>query len=128
VGVIAHYGARALSLRQWRTHRRELARDLVRARGERPVDAPPPKDTVIVELMGWYERWKMLAQRVFRGRPDLMAPYGLVPGKASPRLRNKAAQIKYGEKAAGSLPTMPVLDDDADDDEPAAKKLLPIVS
>ena len=69
-------------------------------RGERPEGAPPPKDTTLVELRGWYERWHLLAQRVFRGREDLLAPFGLTSGKAPPRLRGKAAQIKYGERAA----------------------------
>ena len=98
----------AISPAIWQQHRAELAENLRRARGSRPVDAPPPKDTVIVELAGWYERWKLLAQRVFRDRPDLMEPFGLVPGKASPRLRNKEARVRYGEGAAGRT-TLPVI-------------------
>jgi hypothetical protein len=77
-----------------------LVRDLVRAGFDRPVDAPPPKDTTLVELQGWYEHWRLLAQRLFRQRPDLLAPFGLVPGKAPPRLRGKLAQIRFGEGAA----------------------------
>jgi hypothetical protein len=77
-----------------------LVRDLWRAGGERPADAPAPKDTVLVELQGWYEHWRLLAQRVFRGRPDLLSPFGLTTGKAPPRLRGKLAQIRYGEGAA----------------------------
>jgi hypothetical protein len=77
-----------------------LARNLWRAGGERPADVPPPKDTVLVELQGWYEHWRLLAQRVFRGRPDLLGPFGLTSGKAPPRLRGKLAQIRYGEGAA----------------------------
>ena len=97
--VLGHL-RRAVSITAFREHRAELARNLERSRGERPADAPPPKDTTLVELAGWYERWRLLAQRVFRGRPDLMAPYGLTPGKAPPRLRGKLAQIRYGEGAA----------------------------
>jgi hypothetical protein len=78
----------------------ELAKNLWRAGDERPADAPPPKDTVLVELQGWYEHWRLLAQRVFRGRPDLLSPFGLSSGKAPPRLRGKLAQIRYGEGAA----------------------------
>jgi len=96
--------ARALSPTVWRAHRAQLARDLARASGPRPADAPPPKDTVLVELSGWYERWHLLAQRLFRGRADLLAPFGLVPGKAPPRLRGREARLKYGERAGTSLP------------------------
>lgn len=89
-------------------HRKELAQDLVRAKESRPADAPPPKDTVLVELSGWFERWRLLVQRVFRERPDLMEPFGLTPGKAPPRLRNKNLAAKYGESAAPkkSLPVI----------------------
>ncbi|MBS2025176.1 MAG: hypothetical protein JST92_22475 [Deltaproteobacteria bacterium] len=86
-------------------HRAELKKHLAQAREQKPEGAPPPKDTALVELAGWYERWRLLAQRVFRERGDLMAPYGLSPGKAPPRLRGKLAQIKYGERAA-SLPIL----------------------
>jgi hypothetical protein len=86
-------------------HRSELRIDIARARGPKPDGAPPPKDTALVELGGWYERWRLLAQRVFRERADLMAPYGLTPGKAPPRLRGKEA-AKYGEKAAPRLPIL----------------------
>jgi hypothetical protein len=91
----------------WREHRSELRKDLARAVGDKPADAPPPKDTALVELGGWYERWRLLAQRVFRERGDLMAPFGLTPGKAPPRLRGKEAE-KYGEKAAPRLPILRV--------------------
>jgi hypothetical protein len=77
-----------------------LAKHLWLAGRERPAGAPPPKDTVLVELQGWYEHWRLLAQRVFRGRPDLLGPFGLTSGKAPPRLRGKLAQIRYGEGAA----------------------------
>jgi len=95
--------AAIFSPRAWLAQRAELRSNLARARGPKPEGAPPPKDTALVELAGWYERWRLLAQRVFRERPDMMAPYGLTPGKAPPRLRGKEA-VKYGEKAAGSLP------------------------
>jgi hypothetical protein len=97
---------RAASPAAYLAHRAELRRNLVRALGERPADAPPPKDSSLVELSGWYEHWRLLAQRVFRGRPDLMTPYGLVPGKAPPRLRSRSARAKYGEGAAGSAQQM----------------------
>lgn len=129
VVVATHYGPLAFSLHTWRMHRAELETDLELARGPRPSDAPPPKDTVIVELFGWYERWRLLAQRVFRERPDLMAPFGLVPGKAPPRLRNKAARIAYGEKAAGSIVPPQVGDaDDEPESEIPARQHLPILS
>jgi len=110
VGEALGHVRRALSVRAYLGHRADLARDLERARGSRPADAPPPKDTTLVELAGWYERWRLLAQRVFRARADLMAPYGLTPGKAPPRLRGKLAQIRFGERAAGGAG--PVADED----------------
>jgi hypothetical protein len=100
-----HEALRAASLSALAEHRAELRVDLARAKGSKPDGAPPPKDTALVELGGWYERWRLLAQRVFRERGDLMAPYGLVPGKAPPRLRGKEA-AKYGEKAAPRLPIL----------------------
>jgi hypothetical protein len=106
----------AASLRAWREHREELAANLRRAAGPKPEGAPPPKDTALVELAGWYERWRLLAQRVFRQRPDLMAPYGLKPGKAPPRLRGKDA-AKYGEKAAGAVSGAPSGASAEDDDD-----------
>jgi hypothetical protein len=46
-----------------------------------------------------------------------MAPYGLKPGKAPPRLRGKEA-AKYGEKAAGTVAGAAVVEEDeATDDE-----------
>jgi hypothetical protein len=116
------HASRTLSAGAWLKHRFELARNVRRARGERPEGAPPPKDSALVELAGWYERWRLLAQRVFRARPDLMAPYGLTPGKAPPRLRSRSARLKYGEQAAGSLGDAPAPTDDAADqglEEPA---------
>ena len=105
VGLVfaLRHGLRIFSIAAWRGHRAELRRNLERARGEKPANAPPPKDTALVELAGWYERFRLLAQRVFRGRPDLLTPYGLTVGKAPPRLRGKLAQIRYGERAAGTL-------------------------
>ena len=79
-----------------------LKKNLAAAQADKPADAPPPKDSALVELAGWYERWRLLAQRVFRERADLMAPYGLTPGKAPPRLRGAGA-AKFGEKAASSI-------------------------
>lgn len=116
------HGSRAASPAAWLAHRAELRTNLRRARGERPDGAPPPKDSALVELAGWYERWRLLAQRVFRARPDLMAPYGLTPGKAPPRLRSRSARLKYGEQAAGSLSGASAPQDDEVDeglDEPA---------
>ena len=83
--------------------RSALRRDLERASQERPPEAPPPKDTVLVELSGWYERWRLLAQRTLRQRPDLLAHYGLVAGLPPPRLRGREAELVYGEKAAPRL-------------------------
>lgn len=102
--VFVRHAVRAFSFGALLQHRRELQQNLSLAAQERPQDAPPPKDTALVELAGWYERWRLLAQRVFRQRPDLMTPYGLKPGKAPPRLRSKVAQLRYGEGAAGKLP------------------------
>jgi hypothetical protein len=102
-GLGLREAVRALSPFALLEHRTELKTDLKRAKGSKPEGAPPPKDTALVELGGWYERWRLLAQRVFRERADLMAPYGLTPGKAPPRLRGKEA-AKYGEKAAPRLP------------------------
>lgn len=116
------HSSRVVSPGAWVKHRTELRSDERRARGERPDDAPPPKDSALVELAGWYERWRLLAQRVFRARPDLMAPYGLVPGKAPPRLRSRKARLRYGEQAAGSLTDAPAAADDEVDEgleEPA---------
>jgi hypothetical protein len=98
--VAARHALRAASPRVWLEQRARLSRDLERARGERPTDAPPPKDSVLVELSGWYERWRLLAQRVFRERQDLLEPFGLVAGNPPPRLRSRSALLKYGEKAA----------------------------
>ena len=104
----------------------QLERDLQAARGERPADAPPPKDSALVELAGWYERWRLLAQRVFRERGDLLAPYGLSPGKAPPRLRGKLARLKYGEGAAGGANSS--LEVEADEAEPAEpRRALPVI-
>jgi hypothetical protein len=125
--IFASNTAKIFSLKKLFEHREELRRNLALAQTDKPKDAPPPKDTALVVLAGWYERWRLLAQRVFRQRPDLMAPYGLTPGKAPPRLRSRVAQLKYGEKAAGSLPVInnpgaaPAENEDADEpDVPAA--------
>ncbi len=116
VATLRHV-CRALSITAFRVHRAELQRNLARSQGERPADAPPPKDTTLVELSGWYERWRLLAQRVFRSRADLMMPYGLTPGKAPPRLRGKLAQIRYGERAAGSQGAAPPADEEPEEPE-----------
>ena len=108
--------------RAYVTHAASLRRNVERGQGPKPADAPPPKDTALVELAGWYERWRLLAHRVFRERGDLMAPYGLTPGKAPPRLRGKEA-VKYGEKAAGSLRGKP--DPDDEDSEAPEKDARP---
>lgn len=129
------HASRTLSAGAWLKHRVEFGKNVRRARGERPEGAPPPKDSALVELAGWYERWRLLAQRVFRARPDLMAPYGLVPGKPPPRLRSRSARLKYGEQAAGSLDAAPAPNDDAADqgleepapDAPLNPRALPIV-
>ena len=123
--IAVKHAVRAFSVSAFLEHRANLKRDLALALQDKPADAPPPKDTALVELAGWYERWRMLVQRVFRQRPDLMAPFGLTPGKAPPRLRGKAAQQKYGERAAGSLPVLQTNGcethavDEADDDDDA---------
>jgi hypothetical protein len=106
VAIFARHAVQVFSLGKLLEHRAEYQKNLALAQQPRPEGAPPPKDTALVVLAGWYERWRLLAQRVFRQRPDLMAPYGLVPGKAPPRLRSRVAQLKYGEKAAGSLPVV----------------------
>ncbi len=104
--LVALNEARAIvSVSSLREHRAQLRRNIERGRGPKPSDAPPPKDTALVELAGWYERWRLLAHRVFRDRGDLMAPFGLTPGKAPPRLRGKEA-AKYGERAAGPAPDL----------------------
>ncbi len=124
--IFARHAARVFSLRVYWAHRDDFRRNLALATQTPPADAPPPKDTALVELAGWYERWRLLAHRVFRLRPDLLAPYGLSAGKAPPRLRGKAAQARYGERAGGSLPVLQdasAASDDADDvddgDDPA---------
>jgi hypothetical protein len=106
--VALRHAVEALSLRAWRDHRAELAKNLQRARGSRPAGAPPPKDSALVELAGWYESWRLLAQRVFRDRPELLAPFGLVAGKAPPRLRSRSAREKYGERAASNGKPLPI--------------------
>ncbi len=105
--IFARHAIQVFSLAALRSHRDELRRNLALANQERPADAPPPKDTALVELASWYERWRLLVQRVFRTRPDLMAPYGLTPGKAPPRLRGEVAERRFGERAAGSLAVKP---------------------
>ena len=100
LAIALKHAVRAASPSAYLEHRAALRRNVERARGERAADAPPPKDSSLVALSGWYERWRLLAQRVFRERGDLMSPFGLVPGKAPPRLRSRSAQAKFGEKAA----------------------------
>ena len=123
--IFARNAVKVFSVGKLLEHRAELKRNLALAQSEKPAGAPPPKDTALVVLSGWFERWRLLAQRVFRQRPDLMSPYGLTPGKAPPRLRSRVAQLKYGEKAAGSLPVIsnpgaPPADDGDDEAEAPA--------
>jgi hypothetical protein len=62
--------------------------------------------------------WRAHRAEVMRGRPDLLAPYGLTAGKAPPRLRGKEARLKYGEGAAGTLKGAPApVDDDEDESD-----------
>src|SRR5262249_11168620 len=109
--------------RAWLAHRHELRANVARAKGPRPADAPPPKDTALVELAGWYERWRLLAHRVFRDRPDMLAAYVLNPGKASRRIRGKGA-AKYGERASGTLHGTPDRFDDDDEEEITRTRLV----
>jgi hypothetical protein len=116
LAIALRHALRAASPWAYLAHRAELRRDLQLARGEKPAGAPPPKDSALVELAGWYEHWRLLTQRIFRERPELMAPFGLTPGKAPPRLRSRSARLKYGEGAAGTSA------------EPApARRVLPVV-
>ena len=99
------HALRALSPRALLEARAELRQNLRRARGPRPLDAPPPKDTALAELGGWYERWRLLAQRVFRQNPELLGVLGLTAGKAPPRLRAPRAREEFGEGAAAAAVT-----------------------
>jgi hypothetical protein len=82
--------ARALSPALSRALRRELLAEVERAREGKPSDAPLPKDTALVQLSGWYERWSLAALTVLREKPDELARVGIAAGKAAPRrLRNK---------------------------------------
>ncbi len=78
-------------------HRVEFRRKLRLAAGEKPEGAPLPKDTALVELSSWYERWRLIAQRVFRQAPHMLLKVGLKPGKAPPRLRTAEGRSQYGE-------------------------------
>ncbi len=98
---------RALSPGALLEHLGELRRDLRRAGEARPADAPPPKDTALAELGGWFEHWRLLAHRVFRKDPELLAAVGLVAGKAPPRLRAPRARAEFGEGAAHELLARP---------------------
>jgi hypothetical protein len=102
LAIAVRHALRAASPSAYLEERARLRRNLQRALGEKPAGAPPPKDSALVELAGWYEHWRLLTQRIFRGRPDLMTPYGLTPGKAPPRLRSRSAKEQYGEGAAGT--------------------------
>jgi hypothetical protein len=91
-GILSALGhlARALSPALSRTLRRELATELERAREGKPSDAPLPKDTALVQLSGWYERWSLAALTVLREQPEELSRVGIAAGKAAPRrLRNK---------------------------------------
>ncbi len=88
----AKHALRAFSPLFYVEKRRELRRELARTRGDKPADAPLPKDTALVELAGWYERWSLLAIQLLRERTELAALLGLKPGRAAQRLRTKAAR------------------------------------
>ena len=116
LAIALRHALRVASPWAYLADRADLRRNLELARGEKPAGAPPPKDSALVELAGWYEHWRLLTQRIFRERPELMAPFGLTPGKAPPRLRSRSARLKYGEGAAGTSA------------EPApARRVLPVV-
>jgi hypothetical protein len=73
-----------------RAQEREYLEEIIKARGERPFNAPMPKDTAVVQLCGWYERWSLAAIETFRHQPETVTELGLAVGKAPPqRLRNK---------------------------------------
>jgi hypothetical protein len=104
----ARHVLEAYSVRAWLVHRRELGKELARGRGERPADAPLPKDTLLVEISGWYERWSLVARRVLLDRPELLAPLGLAPGRAPRRVRNphdRLAQLSLARRAVGPSET-----------------------
>lgn len=98
---------RAFSIEAFLAHRAELAENLRRAKGPVPADAPPPKDTALAELSGWFERWRLLAQRAFRETPELLAALGLSAGKAPPRLRTPRARRELAEAAASAILARP---------------------
>ena len=79
----------AFSPRTYLAQRRHYEHELERARGERPAGAPQPKDSVLAELSGWYERWSLLAIQLFREQHEVALALGLNPGRAPLRLRNK---------------------------------------
>jgi hypothetical protein len=92
--------------------RREFKREIDLARGERPNDAPLPKDTVLVELSGWYDHWSLAARQAFRDKPEVLPSLGLTPGRAPRRLRNK--NDRFGRSSA-----MRRADSDPTDGEPS---------
>jgi hypothetical protein len=105
--IAARHLLHVFSLRAFLEHRAELRENLRRAQGEPPAGAPPPKDTALVQLSGWYERWRLLAQRVFRKTPEELTALGLVPGKAPPRLRAPSARKEFGESAGATILARP---------------------
>ena len=104
------HAMRALSPRAFFAQRRQFKRDLVSARGEKPSDAPLPKDTILVELSGWYDRWSLAARQALRDTPESLLSMGIKPGRAPRRLRNKndhfgrssvMRRADFGQKAGG---------------------------
>jgi hypothetical protein len=80
---------RSLSLLAFLRQRRDFKKELLLARGERPSDSPLPKDTVLAELSGWYDRWSLAARQALRETPELLLSMGLTPGRLPRRVRNK---------------------------------------
>jgi hypothetical protein len=70
------------------------------ALGERPPGLPLPKDSVLAELSGWYERWSLTATELYRGQSELAGKLGLSPGRAPRRLRkrNPAARAREAKR------------------------------
>lgn len=80
---------RSLSLGAFLRQRRDFKKELLLARGERPSDSPLPKDTILAELSGWYDRWSLAARQALRDSPEVLLSMGLTPGRLPRRVRNK---------------------------------------